>query len=412
MFGFGDAYTVVSKVKTWGWKGVRDAIYRAAERRIVGRRIARLVAQPPRHPVEKGITLVADFTGQLGLSKTMRDFARMLRAAGIPFQVYDTRLKPEIPDEVYRDYLTPPGEFDFHRYTHVVELYRSLLPPSVREKKARIVFHESTSGLLAAAPYLDTTDGIIGMSDFNVEYFRTELKRSKVFKIVYPFFKPSGTLTPRNEIRARHGIASDDFVAFFNFDFGSYHRKNPMGTIRAFGKAFRDTPDAKLVFKTMHARHALDRVEELQAIAREVGVGDRFVMINDYLSRAELNGLTNACDVYVSLHRAEGFGLGITEAMSLGRPAVVTDWSANTEFCNAGNSIPVPYRIVPIKPGEYLECTKEWADADVDAAAAALRKLYDDPALRADLGRKAKAFIEDHFSVANFKRSVEAFLEA
>ena len=97
--------------------------------------------------------------------------------------------------------------------------------------------------------------------------------------------------------------------------------------------------------------------------------------------------------------------------MSLAHPAVVTDWSATTEFCRPDNSMPVPYTLVPIKPWEYVECLKEWAEADVDAAAAALRRLYDDPALRAELGRRAQAFIAEHFSLSNFKASVNAFLD-
>ena len=72
----------------------------------------------------------------------------------------------------------------------------------------------------------------------------------------------------------------------------------------------------------------------------------------------------------------------------------------------------MPYKMVPVKPGEYFTSMKEWADADVPAAAAAIRKLHDEPALRAELGRTARAFVLDHFSVEAVKRDVEAFLDA
>ena len=76
-----------------------------------------------------------------------------------------------------------------------------------------------------------------------------------------------------------------------------------------------------------------------------------------------------------------------------------------------GCSIPIPYRIIPVKQGEYFEAMKVWADPDVDAAADALRELYANPGLRESLGRNAKTFIREHFSVSRFKQSVEAFLD-
>ena len=98
--------------------------------------------------------------------------------------------------------------------------------------------------------------------------------------------------------------------------------------------------------------------------------------------------------------------------MLLSKPVVATDWSSTTEFCRPEHSIPVPYRMVPVKPGEYFTSMKEWAEIDVPAAAAALRRLFESPALRAELGQKARAFVLDHFSVAAVKRDIEAFLDA
>lgn len=402
--------TLVSKVRTWGLPGIWATVHREWVAVRLRRRIARLAAAPARGSVQKGITLIVDFTGRVSISKAMRDFVIMLKAAGVPCQVFDLCEKPDIPEEDYRDLLTPTKDFDFHRYTHIVEFCRSLLPASVTERRSRLVFYEGAAGLLEAMPYLDTDDSVIGMSDFNADYFRMALPRSRVYKIVYPMTRPKVDRLPRNEVRAKYGLGQGDFVAFFNFDFGSYYRKNPTATMRAFAQAFGAAKDVKLVFKVKNAERYPARVAEIRAMADELGIADRFVLLKAYLPRRDVDGLTDACDVYVSLHRSEGFGLGIAEAMSLGHPAIVTDWSSTTEFCKPDNSMPIPYRLVPIRPGEYMECMKEWADADVDAAAAALRKLYDDPVLRERLGQNAKAFIENHFSVENFRRSVEEFL--
>ena len=410
MTDFGSLSTIISKIRTWGVKGIWDAVGRACAARANRRRVMKLIAASQKRTPERGLTVIADLTGRLALSKTMRDFVTLLGRAGIPYQTYDTRLKPEIPKEDYEKILTPRAEFDFHRYTHTVELYRSILPDGIPEKKSRIVFHDSAAGILESMPYLDTTDSVLALSDFNYDYFKVALTRSKVHKIVYPLLLPACERTPRNEVRAKYGMGADDFVVFFNFDFGSYYRKNPKAAMWAFAKAFADVPQAKLLFKTKNAAKCPQHVRELESLARELALGERFIHLSAYLPRRDLDGLTDACDVYLSLHKSEGFGLGIAEAMSLGHPAVVTDWSATTEFCKVDNSMPIPYELVPIRPWEYPACMKEWAEADVDAAASALRRLYEDLDFRAELGRKAQAFIKEHFSLANFRRSVEAWL--
>ena len=144
------------------------------------------------------------------------------------------------------------------------------------------------------------------------------------------------------------------------------------------------------------------------------GIDDRFMTINSYIPTADLYGLTNACDVYISLHRGEGFGLGIAEAMSLGKPVIVTDYSSTTEFCNKGNAILVPYKVVSVPQNatfhpNYL-FVKKWAEPDICAAAKGLKRLYDEPEYREQLGKKAKTTIEEYFSLGNFKDSVMAFL--
>ena len=137
-------------------------------------------------------------------------------------------------------------------------------------------------------------------------------------------------------------------------------------------------------------------------------------MIDDYIPQHDIYGLTNACDVYLSLHRGEGFGLGIVEAMSLGKAVVATDYSSTTEFCHPHTSIPVPYTIVQVPDGMHdhpcYHAVKEWAEPDINAAAEALRKLHEDATFRKTIGTEAKYFVENYFSRENFKKSIEGFL--
>lgn len=405
---------LISKIRVWGLAGIFGFLRRKYAFFVQRRRLARLVRNSSTTVPQRGITVVGDLTGRVSLSKALRDFILCLKDAGIPFQTYDTLLKPQIPESDVKGIVTPIAEFDPLRYSHVVMMYRCPLEKEWMPKQvfARIAFHESEHGIHETAPFLkESGDTIIGMSDFNYNYYKQAFPGQPVYKILYPF-RPKLTVAPPSEdLRNRLGIAKDDFVVFFNFDFGSYYRKNITAELKAFALAFKGDKKAKLVFKTKGADANRHQVAEMMALVGELGIGEQFVHIPQYLPRADLDGLTAACDVYLSLHRAEGFGLGMAEAMSQGKPVVATNWSANTEFCLPDTAWCIPYRMVPVLPHEYMVATKEWAEADVEAAAAALREIRTNPGLVAERTAKGKSFMEEHFSIANFKKSVDAFLD-
>lgn len=409
---FASFRSIVRKLRVWGLKGVLGYIPRwYASIRFRRQLLANYHHHSATKPV-RGITVIAPISMGYSNSKTVRDFLYALKNADIPFQSLDINTRRDVIPSDYADILTSIEEFDIRRYDHVVEMFRSPLPDGLAPHRARIAFWEGEYGLLDAFPYLAGKDPVIAMSDFNAQDFRRELPpETPVFKILYPLQRISSDMDDRTTVRARYGIGAEDFAAFLNFDLGSFFRKNPIGTMRAFAKALGGKQNAKLVFKLNLAKDFPDRIAILKEEARRLNIDDKLVLVTGYIPRKDVYGLTNACDVYISLHRAEGFGIGVAEAMQLGKPVIVTDYSATTEFCNSDNSIPIPYRLVAIRPGEYFESMRTWADADIEAAAAALRRCYDDPAYRAAIGLKGKAFVEEHFSTTNFKRSVEAFLD-
>ena len=404
--------TVLRKLRVWGWRGAASYLRIRAENAMNRRE---LLANARRHrgvaPV-RGVTVVAPLSLKYSNSKTVRDFAWALKAAGIPFQTFDTNRRPEVPLEDYGPILTPKEDFVATKYDHVVEMFKSPFPGGLVPHRARIAFWEGAGGMLDVFPYLAKPDPVIAMSDFNAEHFRRELPATTpVFKIVYPLPLDVAGFDPPGEVRDRFGIPRDAFAVFYNFDLGSYFRKNPEAAVRSFAEAFRSEPRARLVLKLKWAAEHAGKVARLEALAGALGVRDRLVLVRDYLSRRDLHGLANACDCYFSPHRGEGFGIGIAEAMLMEKPVVATDWSATTEFVRPEHSIPVPYRLVPVGPGEYFKMDA-WADIDEPAATAALRRLFDDPALGAKLGRDARAFVLRHFSVDAVRRDVEAFLDA
>ena len=406
------------KYRIWGLKGVWNYFAGIMESGQQRKTFLDNATYSPCIPSNEGLTLIAPFHASYSLSKVMRDFAFRLRDAGIPFQTFDTGKASDIPDPDIDALITPREEFRIMKYRNVVELQLGSVPAEeLGLKKSHVVFWEFDSGLLETFPKLQSSDTVIAMSDFNAAYFRKVLPPSTpVAKILYPFRFTSPTLPTVEETRKRFGIGKDDFVVFFNFDYGSsFFRKNPDGAMRAFAKAFPQTPDTTLVFKTIRAKEHKVEKARLDALAKELGIAARFRSFDEFMPRCDVYALTNACDVYLSLHRGEGFGLGIAEAMSMGKPVAVADCGGSTEFCNHGNAILIPTKAIKLAKEQmdhpcYLSVTS-CAEPDIGAAAEALRQLHDSPELRRQLGESGKAFVKKHFAVDNFKTSVKAFLD-
>lgn len=175
--------------------------------------------------------------------------------------------------------------------------------------------------------------------------------------------------------RARFGLDPDEFVFLFAFDFLSvWERKNPIALIRAFREAFTEER-VRLVLKCSNSDFERGALHEL---VREAGDA-RITMIDRTLPRSVLDDLFDSSDAYVSLHRAEGFGLTVAEAMARGMPVVATGYSGVADFFDASTGWPVRYTLEPIArdAGPYPAGAR-WAEPDVAHAAEQLRSVYED----------------------------------
>ena len=406
--------TVFEKLKVWGIRGAIDYLARRYHDRRVSHMFRNNAKRYPFTNPERGITVVGPISNRGSLSKALRDFCFSLKDAGIPFQTFDLGSN-SVPEEDVVPILTKSEDFRIARYSHLVEMISSPVPDGIVRNRGRIVFWEFESGLEHGYPVLFERAGdIIGMSDFNYNYYRQAFEgKRNVRKILYPLRIEATPELSQSAARHRFHIPLDDFVVFYNFSYKSgIDRKNPEGAISAFAKAFSGGQDSRMVLKTVAANEFPDRVKRLRDLAANLGVSDKVVFVDDYLTQRDVLNLTNACDVYLSLHRAEGFGLGIAEAMSLGKPVVVTDYSSTTEFCNAGNSIPVGYRLVKMQNIEnnLYNAAEDWAEPDVGEAAKALAGLYEDRDKGSRIGAVAKESIFRQYSIDNFKKSVLEYL--
>lgn len=192
------------------------------------------------------------------------------------------------------------------------------------------------------------------------------------------------------------GIPEESYAFLFSFDFRSFlSRKNPEAVIECFKKLLELRPLSKVVLVLkMHGVGALNKRGELLLNSiRELG--EWAVMIDQSYSDNEMRNLLRVCDCYISLHRSEGYGRGLSEAMSLGKPVIATRYSGNLDFMNEDNSLLVDYRLIDLQEGDYpFWKGQKWAEPNIDQAILHMLNLVDMPLLGYSVGKKAAISIK------------------
>lgn len=206
-------------------------------------------------------------------------------------------------------------------------------------------------------------------------------------------------------------LPEDRFLFLCMFDVNSViQRKNPMAVISAFLKAFPgDDPQVGLVVKVNDARGNPEIQSYLSGLIRE---HSNIYLINKVLSRNDVNALIAVSDCFVSMHRSEGFGLVMAEAMYFGKPVIATNWSANTDFMNEENSCPVRYQLVSVDQ-DYVVYKKGqiWADPDVDHCAGYMRALVEDPEYRRRIAAAGQASIRRQYNAESAAKAIKERLD-
>ena len=225
-----------------------------------------------------------------------------------------------------------------------------------------------------------------------------------VATVPYAVMPPAPTILPRSHF----GLPEDEFVFLFMFDYHSVlERKNPLGLIEAFKRAFTPSEAATLVIKSSHADKGTIRM------LRETAHDARIIVTDEVLSRGQIGALYHLCDCYVSLHRSEGFGLTPAEAMAMGKPVIATGYGGNTDFMTDDNSYLVRYKLIELDR-HYPPYEKGWvwADPDVDHAAELMRSVYNDRAHAEAVGKTAAADISRLLGIETVGRAMRERLKA
>ncbi len=211
---------------------------------------------------------------------------------------------------------------------------------------------------------------------------------------------PHVVRTPTGPFRERgyFGLPEDASLFLSMYDTQSVmERKNPEGAIDAFTRAFDPDDDGVMLVLKVNSAGA----REVSMLRARVAGRPNIRIIVDVFSRAEMDSLIARSDVFVSLHRSEGFGLPMAEAMAMGVPVVATGWSGNMDFTSDGTAACVAYRLVELERtrGPY-EAGQRWAEPDIDDAARWLERLRADVDLRAHLGTAGYKAIRERNSAA------------
>jgi len=217
---------------------------------------------------------------------------------------------------------------------------------------------------------------------------------------------PGVTLAPfQARQRAHFKLDEHRFTFLFTFHMLSVmERKNPMGLIRAFKMAFDASEPVTLVLKTSFGDRHPEQFRELCEAAADM---PSITIIDQVLSSDEVLSLMHVCDAYVSLHRSEGLGLTMAEAMLMGKPVIATGFSGNMDFMNDENSLLVSYERVKVgRPIPPYDADLEWAEPSVDHAAKLMRRLYEEPEWAREVGARGKLSAEKNLSLGAAGRRI------
>lgn len=244
------------------------------------------------------------------------------------------------------------------------------------------------------------------------EFIRQALLPATSLPVVHmPFVIEPGV--PGEHGRAEFGLPEDRFLFLFFFDFRSYvSRKNPQAVLDAFVQAF-PPGSADAVHLVIKVNGQDDKPQEYAAFRADPRMQDaRISVIEQALDDRGIKALVALCDTFVSLHRSEGFGRGLAEAMYYGKPVIGTAYSGNLDFMTRDNSCLVDYRLIDLVEGDYPFWEgQQWADADVAQAAWYMRRLVTEAGLAADIGARARAHILAHHSSRAVGLQMRARLE-
>lgn len=336
-------------------------------------------ASPAGYPF--GVNLFGYARSELGIGEDVRLVASALKTQDIPFCIVDVK-----PGDNVSQKDTSVDEWLVEAPRYSINIFCSTGVEQVRygcEQGLEVFEGRYTIGFwpwelpkwpASCEHAYAMVDELWGISEYTANAYR--YARCPVIAMSLPVNVDK--IAPLN--REDFGLADKGYHFLFSFDFlSTMARKNPGAVIQAFQQAFPKTKQepVTLVIKISHVDEANT---EFQQLMSTVASDPRIKVIAETLRRSEVLALYRCCDCFVSLHRAEGFGRGLAEALLLDLQVIATGFSGNLDFCSDERVGLVRYRTVSVGQSEYFHAEGQyWADPDIEHAATLMREVYHQP---------------------------------
>jgi glycosyltransferase involved in cell wall biosynthesis len=357
-----------------------------------------------------GIDVLGFFTAEHGVGEAARVLNSTLQAAGVPVSTIDytdTQSRREHLfhcDNVSRNKVLMMAV----NADHLNEAHRRLGRKFFRK---RYVIGQWFWELEEAPEWFGPAFAHVDELWAPTRFIETMLRKCAPSRVQVRYV-PLPVVTPQVDTliaRARFGL-DDRYMFLFSFDFMSVmKRKNPLGLIEAFCSAFAEGEGPMLVIKAINGDK---RLVERNMLRDAVRKRSDIVLIDKYFTKVETSTLTSLADCYVSLHRSEGLGLTMSEAMTLGRPVIATGYSGNLDFLSDANSFIVPGSRVKVGHGaEGYSPESIWMEPNVSEAAKYMRYVYENQAEAVQKGLRGQADILRAFDVASCGAIMKGRLE-
>ncbi|MDQ2100213.1 MAG: glycosyltransferase family 4 protein [Tychonema bourrellyi B0820] len=321
-----------------------------------------------------GINIAGYINGEFGIGEGVRANIRALESTNIPFTINNfTRSPHRNQDTTYQNF-SPDNPHPIN----LIQVNADEVNTFIKHSGSSYFKNRYNIGFWAWEipefpqkwqPVFDNFHEIWTYSNYCAEAISL-VSPIPVIKIM-----PSIDLPPSYLNRQSLGLPEQKFIFLFIFDFSSLiARKNPLAAIQAFKQAFGEDERVLLLLKSSNSAK---NIQDLALLQSAIGNSPNIQHLDGYLSKTEINGLLYNCDCYLSLHRCEGFGLTMAEAMFYGKPVIATGYSSNTEFMNVGNSFLVKYKLIPLNAdcGPYKK-GNIWAEPDIEHAAYLMRQVF------------------------------------
>jgi glycosyltransferase involved in cell wall biosynthesis len=354
---------------------------------------------------DDGVNVIGYINSNFGLANTCRSFISALQNTNIKINLIEKTIPGKNREKHYQVNDSANFRVNIHSYNPNLSKFKHLFKDRYN---IGIWFFELEHLPDQWKKDVKNYDEIWATSSYIEDIFTKELPNTKIRRINHPL--PPIQKLDKNLAKSHFNLSPEDFLCLFIFDFDSdIERKNPIAVIKSFQQAFTNNTDAKLIIKSHSGSPS-----QIKEIDLAIGSDKRILHYSENWAHKDVNILLNSCDVYISLHRSEGVGLTLLEAIALEKPTLSTNYSGNLDFCKKEWAELVDYEMVEVsKDSAYYKFYGlqdkdiKWANPKIEDASVKLKRIYDNYSVYEGKAKEGSKWVLENYSVAKIGRKIE-----